>query len=63
MSLVFLPGGFPRKSIWVHRLDDEWLVTCISGLLQQEEYSGFVPRLPSQYDLGQGGQPLQGTHL
>ena len=62
MSLVFLPGGFPHKSFWVHRLD-EWLVTCISGSLQQEEYSGFVPRLCSQYDLGQGGQPLQGSHL
>lgn len=36
---------------------------CISGSLQQEEYSGFVPRLRSQYDLGQGGQPLQGSHL
>ena len=32
MSLVFLPGGFPHKSFWVHRLD-EWLVTCISGSL------------------------------
>lgn len=63
LSLVFLPRGFPHKWTWVHRLEDEWLVTSISGSFQQEEYSGFVSRLRSQYDLGQGDQPLQGSHL